>query len=508
MKNKFVPVVENLEKREVPAGNVNIVFSGNNLILTGDFNDNNIDLTFSGNVVNVAGAGTTFIGNSPGGFFVGGTVLVYGNGGGDNVTLSGNATLAGDLNLQLGDGNNTVNQLGGSVSCRDFFVNNTYGDDQVAVSNLSSRTVSVVNGDGSSNTNLTGITATGALTVRNGVGSSQIAKVGSLSSAVSVAGITTLASGNGATYYDSELVNFSAGNAVYVTNGSGTGNAFIVIDKMSNSGVNGGNVVATNGSNVNNSIFLNGVNNSYSVQVTNGLANNYSTNANYVVVQNVTGQNVTVTNYAASALNYADIDNVTSTGSFVVNTHVAPTKSISVDGLNAWRATVNSYGAGFESINIGTAAAVNATGFLNVTGGDGNSAINIGEGQLAQLNVYDTYGDDVVTVGSANGAGLKVTGTSAFQLTAGNDTLDMGSSGRKVSFDKRITTYLGAGDDWLIIGANTSGPALLALDFAFSGDTGTDKWTISQTAIPGISPLMPNVANKLYSFEGVNTVTP
>ena len=79
--------VESLENRRLLAGDVTVGYSGDSLIITGDFDDNNISIEGTADgVVKITGNGTTINGvNSPFEF-----------------------PLDQDLRISMGDGNDTV----------------------------------------------------------------------------------------------------------------------------------------------------------------------------------------------------------------------------------------------------------------------------------------------------------------------------------------------------------------------------------------------------------------
>jgi hypothetical protein len=113
---KFLPDVEHLEERCVPAGNVLVdVNDAGDLIVTGDVRNNTIRLTQSGNDFFVEGIGTDI------------------NGLAVNITV----TVTRDIRIDMAGGSDEVSIIGdGSSAIRDLRFNGGTGDDLLDVTGL------------------------------------------------------------------------------------------------------------------------------------------------------------------------------------------------------------------------------------------------------------------------------------------------------------------------------------------------------------------------------------
>ena len=156
--------LEHLESRCLLAGNVTAVFNGQNAFVTGDTADNSIEIEVEdGNVV-VRGLDNTTINGSSDAF----------------VLVSGATSIPRHLRVSLGNGADTFNMMGVSVG-GSVVVNGGNGNDQIAVSNGStiSRHLVVNAGSGDDIVSLQDSTVSGHAVLRGHNGNDQLIVSGS-----------------------------------------------------------------------------------------------------------------------------------------------------------------------------------------------------------------------------------------------------------------------------------------------------------------------------------------
>jgi hypothetical protein len=154
-------MIEPLEHRENPAGNVTAFLSGGTLIAVGDAAANQVSIqqTVAGDIFAFGLNGTTVNGRSA--VFVGRGILngvsVQGNAGNDAIELVG-LLVRGGINIQGGDGNDTIRLA--AVTGGIINVDAGAGNDLIRLEGVISRSTAVVTGNVGSDTLINrGITA-------------------------------------------------------------------------------------------------------------------------------------------------------------------------------------------------------------------------------------------------------------------------------------------------------------------------------------------------------------
>jgi fibronectin-binding autotransporter adhesin len=439
----FRPLLEHLEERLTPAGNVQVSTDAlGNLHLTGDALSNSVRITQTGvTTINVTGLSGTTINHSAVPFtatnFTGGIDGKMG-GGDDFVELdltAGSITVHGNMSLNFGAGNSSVDVFSGG------------GANTLTVT----QNVAVHYGVGNVETDLDNIDVFGNLTVNHASGDSDF----------------SIENTQGAGHFS------TIGGSVSVTNTQGAAS-----DDLSDFNI-GGNATFNNGkannatnatgdfeiNNVNNTTTLSAIGGNLSVTYVNG--NSYELEVGDVSV----GANVTL-----------------NAGSANVHLSVAPDNTTQATVING---SLSINGTGADTVELGRSsdADVATTGLtvhgaVAITDGVGGDALTITDVNfLGGTSITTGAGNDTVTIdGAAAKTGSLFTDGFTMNTNGGNDTVTINAASGKAagvttSFHGHVSVNLGPGNDSLAIATSTD--AGTAVDFfassantVFDGDGG------------------------------------
>ena len=170
-------IVETMEQRILPAGNVAAIVVGNNLVVRGDADSNSVQITTSAGDVIVKGLDGTTVNGSIDPFVafdgttaIGGNLVVLLRGGDDVAFLSGGLNVAGNVRIVGHAGANRIGtdnvNIGG-----ELIIRGDTGDDAVDLenSNLGGR-VRIRAGDGDNTVTMLNASIDAALRVGSGGG--------------------------------------------------------------------------------------------------------------------------------------------------------------------------------------------------------------------------------------------------------------------------------------------------------------------------------------------------
>jgi len=218
-RNRFRPLVEWLESRETPAGNVNVTFAA------GVLNINAVDdLTGAGILAGNNNQQIVIQGTGAGSFDVTGEPGTKINGV-DGGKFSKAGVTAINVNMKLG--NDRVSVFGADLSGKLSIIGGA-GNDEVRLgkNNVDTSTfgsVSIANGDGDDTVTGRGnLTVTGALNINNGIGNSNTTLGVDVTDTTTV-GSLTITNTDGLDQLNVAGAKFTSKGAVLVNNGNGAG---------------------------------------------------------------------------------------------------------------------------------------------------------------------------------------------------------------------------------------------------------------------------------------------
>jgi hypothetical protein len=469
----FRPLLENLEDRLTPAGNVTSSLVAGNLTLTGDALANSITIsepTLNGPLVVTPNGTTTLDGHSAAESF----------------------TVTGNLTIQLGAGNDSISfDLGPNPITVPGTLSVNYG------SSSGDKLTHTINGGGNAFTvgqNLAITYGAGAVTTALDnlqVGSNSVPHSGNVT--------ITHGPGNSNTTFDSGLAGLFAnilGN-LSVTNTSG------VADNFLNDTNVGGNVSFNNGR-------AGAGNAAGDTQIFNTVnTTTQATIGGNVAISNVNGNSDDVDGDFISDVSIGG--NVTiklGTGNFnafVTSSRVAQAPTI--------HGNLSITGTGSDSVNLGADPIANpavarfsdglvVNGNLSVllsgTGSDSLDLTSLTVGKNTTLTTGS--GNATVTINDIRAPAVNSEFHGSFSLTtgAGNDTFNVNgpnsSGSARAIFDGSVAASLGAGNDTLFLATN-AGVTFNGTPDTFDGQGGTNHAHVTLGNITGTFPTVTNFIN-------------
>jgi hypothetical protein len=472
----FRPLLERLEDRLTPAGNVTSSFTGGSLTLTGDALANAITIsepTLNGPLV-VTPNGTTTL---------------------DGQSAAEGFTVTGNLTIQLGAGNDSISfDLGPNPITVPGTLSILYG------SNTGDKLTQTINAVGNAFTvgqNLAISYGAGAVTTKLDnlqVGSNSVPRSGNVTITHGAGNSTTTIESLAAGQFDNILGNLS------VTNTSG-----VADNQLFDTNV-GGNVTFNNG------------------KAGAGNVAGFTVIANFAnATQATIGGNVAITNQNGNAT--VTGANPRGVGDFIGDVHIRGNVTLKLGTGN--------YSAFVTSDNVPQAPQID--GNLSITG-TGSDVVDLGVFPSVQLPAGFSHGLNVngslsVLLGGAGADTLDLTGLvvgkdtnlttgsgnasvtvndiraandsefhGAFNLTtgAGNDTVEINgphaSGSGDITFDGAVSARLGLGNDTLSLATN-DGVSFLGASATFDGQGGTNHAHVTNGNITGLAPTLLNFIN-------------
>lgn len=429
---RFVPVLERLEGRMVPAGVVNATFSLGVLTLTAVNDPNDVDILGTNNqniVIDGAGGNDITVTGNDGetgtaftaGLFVNVTKIVLVMGLGDDRVTITDSSLTGNLVFKGGSGDNDLFVDG---------VNNSSGTAGASPGNNTLGNIKITNGDGLDFFAIGGGTnvINGSVTINNGLGGSETRANSLVADVTTIGGTVTVTNLDGADTFRTGGTSATFTGKVIINNG--TGGSLTRFAAPTTTTLIGG------------------------ISISNGAGNDeFSTfGPTFTVGTFLVRRNLTISNGTG------DSDTIFQAGVNTIHGNLSVTN-----------------GAGFDTFDINSVTfQVTGTGSATVNNGVGGSDTFIDTGNSfvgGKLAVTAKDGEDLVDM-----SGLTVIGTSSFDLGSGNDTLatdnstfaafkltagagadlveienDGSNNNKSTVFNDGLNINLGAGNDELVI---------------------------------------------------------
>jgi hypothetical protein len=460
------PVLELLESRLTPSGNVTATLSQGTLGITGDFQANGITISQpAANQITITPDSTTTVNGKAAALTVKGvtgSVVMSLGAGDDSVTLdlsSGNIDIAGSLVINGTGGNKTINTITGGTK-NDLNVGgnltNLFGNgtENVTLDQFQVRgNMTIDHANGTSFVTL-GVDAANLGTLFNNVGGNlNVNNVTSSGVAASGFDIDRLEETNVGGNVINNLGNDDAslGFAGWTTLGSLSSNPVAI----------GGSVLmsANNGNLSGGDFFCDGfevgealVKGAVAINMGSG-AGSTATFGGVGPAADTSAASVTITGSGAGD------------GAFVGTSSIKNNLKVSLSGSGA--NTID-----LEGVAVG--------GSTSLTSSTGSTAVTIDGGTSAIATMH------------ASPAGSTFGGAVAISTGAGDDSLSINSgvSGLTTAFERSVATSLGAGNDTLTL-AETGGVEFFGTA-TFNGGTGTNTATVNAGNLPNHQPTLVN----------------
>jgi hypothetical protein len=440
---RFLPSLDRLEDRWVPAGNVSTSLSFGTLTVTGDLFANHIVIDQPGfNQIRItSGANVTTINGGAGPVTINAvTNLVFKLGLGDDsiqFDQTNNILLAGSLTINYG--------TTGSGNKRTETINAS-----AATSLTVAKNVSIAYAAGDDNTAFEGLNVGGNMSVTHTAGDSELS------------------------------ISSGGGGAVSTISGS-----------LSVSNNNGFDEIAVSDTNIGGSVTI--VNTGARVSDNQAGEFTFKTGDNTPAGQLVSvGGNVSV-RFTTGDVDGVELEDAIFKGSIAVNTGsgFADDVDIGPDERNLTtqvKGNVSIAGTGAMIIRLGgepsnaTALRVQIGGFLSITTGAGTDTVTFEDLAVGKTTTVSTgSGDDSVTIDNGNSfTGSIFNGAFSLNTGNGNDTVNIGIGGGEggpvtTTFNSTVNVNLGAHNDTLNLATNGN----VALFGASRFDGGADFDTLS-----------------------------
>jgi hypothetical protein len=450
-RRRFVPRLEALEDRSVPAGVVNAVLAGSVLTITAvnDANDVNINNTNHQNIT-LDGAGTnniTITANSgetgtaiSGGPFLGVTSIKLNMGLGNDTVIITDTILNGAVTFLGGSGNNSLFIDGaGNIS--------TYAGGSPG--NVIIGALNITNGAGTNSFVAAGGNhlISGNVVIRNGQGLSVTAFGNAVSDVTNVGGTIKIFNADGINHFRTAGSSATFSGAIAINNGNGDSTTYF--DATTNS-LTGGITV------------INGA----------GFDEFRSTSNSFTVGTPVARRHLTINNGNGGSVNSLDATTNTIHGNIAVSA-TAGADNFDVDGNNftVAGAVRISTGNGGGTTIISPSQVVDIGGAVVVIAGEGDDELS-----------FDALSVDVGSVSFSSGNGLSDLNLDGGGTTiAGSINHSNGTGGSNTFFDSTvhniggavISTHGSGVDDFNVSGTSFSVTGAVAIRNGIGGSTTT-----------------------------------
>lgn len=497
--------VESLESREVLAGNVSAVLSGTTLSITGDVNDNSLNVVFEASRVVINGVSGTSINGGPAGgsaplAFTGGTVKIALGAGGDSLILQGTIPKPTSLTVDLGAGVDQMNMAAGGTFTGTTKI--TLGADRelegdalafqtgAVFANLDIRGGGSGAGLGNGISQILPLNVTGNLSITNGIGFDSI----ELDDGLKVGGNFTIKNGDGGSEIELQGANDGTsfiGGALTVTNGAGQDD-FVLRDFNVGRDINinhgAGSTLGLAGSTVFIKSFNGGANEfrgNVTVTYKGGNGSDVTGIADTVVSGNVTfdygtGNFTTIFDGLSTTSNVIISKSLTLKGTGANNVIIGSVQNVGLAVGGNFTAT---FGGGADQVQL--FAPLRVLGATNLSLGDGNNTVSSpGNAFFVSLNgVTITGGKQVDTVTLP----LTISKSITISLKEGDDSLtiadifNLANAQSSTPIAAKVTIDLGAGNDTAALAS------MLATDAKLTLGEGNNVLTIGAVTATNVS---------------------